>query len=984
MTSCTIKYMDRKGEVRELTDEEYVRAIEAGNLGSYLNSDNAPRVADPDKPSAKTLFKTIQAMFKRSEKVDAPMDEKSEWLRTQAFDSMFPIENAIRASGNSKLGKAFRYVLRTFQAKAEHDKQDLIDKKLNPLVEKMSQKFKAMRETSDDYKKGGYSLFLQDIADIGNLILHGRERNRYILASKHLGVTVEEASKMSNAEIVSKLKAKGYNATQIANAFAGSGRADVAIDELEKLINDRSPGLIEYYKTEVYPELKKLIDESDERLEKSGLLTKEMKDARPKFDWYVPLYGDPESEEGDALSSGKGNKMKDANDKKATGRSGTLADNPLKNVFGLAANSIQREALQGFKKSFVEWAQEPEAKTALQAKVNAGSTKEIFEKYTKADGTIDYRVKTTAASAGNTLVYRDGDKSVVIEIGNKPVLDALVGMNPTVDGFVMEGMTKATRLLSRIYTGYNILSFPLINKMRDVQSQIALVMADAPTEKKAAVARDLAKNNKYFLSGWKLGKWSGGQREEYMKWYDKLRGLGAMSHYTDLFKENPMDGIDQAFNDAVGGKAGAAKKYSRLLGKSVDSINNYFEATSRVALFKSLVENGVDEKEAALYVKNVMNFEVKGNVGRQFAALYPFASVALYDLQRLGRSLRSPRGKVVFAAQLASGLALYSMLREMGGDDDDGIARLDKAAIQDAGSNLLIPDEDGSFTKIPLGFGSIRIAATMAAAMHRYATGHTDTAEFAQNLLMDSVFKNVAPVQPKDISVTKDLPGFLTQTFTPAVFLPLVQLAMNKNYQGNAIHRPDDWVKNKLKFEAGFPATPAIYKDVAEELYNLTGIEVFPEALQHITRSYTGGGGADFGRILNLLGKAVDGESVEDLKEVPIAQAFKTYPNKYDQKKYLERYDEIKLLEKERAYIKGKDDQEALDAFDEKNGWLLALLPLYKQAESDLRGIKGDLRSAQEIEDPKDRQAAVDAENTRMRNIFSRTNAAVKVAKEER
>jgi hypothetical protein len=210
-----------------------------------------------------------------------------------------------------------------------------------------------------------------------------------------------------------------------------------------------------------------------------------------------------------------------------------------------------------------------------------------------------------------------------------------------------------------------------------------------------------------------------------------------------------------------------------------------------------------------------MNFETRGKYGRQLGALYTFAGPALFDARRMAQSLRSPRGAAVLVAQFAMMHGPYGAMKAMSGDDDDGIARLDKAPLSQTGQFLTLLDPnnpDGKGWKFPVGFGYGRIALTLAGALHRYADGVDDGATFAGNVGKEALMSNFSPLEPVDIDPTRDVSGWAMQQFTPALMKPLLQLALNQNAQGSPIHKPDEWTGSKLHFGESWPATSAIFK----------------------------------------------------------------------------------------------------------------------------------------------------------------------------
>lgn len=124
--------------------------------------------------------------------------------------------------------------------------------------------------------------------------------------------------------------------------------------------------------------------------------------------------------------------------------------------------------------------------------------------------------------------------------------------------------------------------------------------------------------------------------------------------------------------EAQGVKKWASLKHDfAALEKMMTAINDHMELTTRVSAFRALVESGVSEEAAAVWAKDVMNFETKGDAGIKANALFPFFTTSLYDARRTFKALSKKEGQILFAALTGGFLALWQMLAAAGGEDDD-------------------------------------------------------------------------------------------------------------------------------------------------------------------------------------------------------------------------------------------------------------------------------------------------------------------------
>lgn len=903
-----------------------------------------------------TLWENMRAMSRNptaakgaartflSEGGSAPQPKWLETVTTSLFDHLNPLEQVIRRAGNTESGRALRNTMRLFQGATEKTRQDFERQSVTPAMKALRDAYNRDFRKLDWYASRpgdeGHQQFLMDIGTVGNLVKHGRERN---------------------AEIARKTEGKQLD---------GSGRTNEQIDTLERDIRRDAPGLIEFYEQFYGDHLKPMLDYSDRTLRDAGLLTPEMEAGRPKYDWYVPLKGDPNAGEGD-FSGAPGGGLKAPKEKQAMGRSGTLADNVLQNLFEAGDSAIRRAGWQQLKRDFVRFLKEsPSAKVLLGAKVNdAPNQFEIFEKYVGRDGIVHQRVKPSAAMSPEALVLRDGNHTTIVHIGNRKVLEALQSANRAqIDG-VFSLPLKATRLLSAIYTRYNPM-FPAMNKLRDVQSMMSLVMADAPTSDKIGAVRRALVNNVTFTADWRMK--AGG---EFHKWAERYEELGGSTLYQDLFRDDTMKNLENEFGKLVGATTKyKAKAAAEKVGDFIDRVNEHMEMSSRVSLFKALVESGVAEKDAALYVKNTMNFETKGKLGQQLGAIYTFAGPALFDARRMAQALRTPRGAVTMLAHYALMYSLYGALKAMGGQDDDGVDKLNKVPLSQSGRFLTMidsSDPDGQGAKFTVGFGYQRIALTLAAATHRYIDGVDDLGTFITNVAKDGLLSNFSPVEPTDIDPSKDMAAWAMQQFMPSIAKPLLQLALNQTGQGSPIHKPDEWTGNKLKFQQAWPQTSALFQGLAKYLYDSTGVDVYPETISHLVRGYGGGGALDAIKAFEVLGEKA--ETDKSLTDIPLARTFGSGPLRQDMIEFRERSTETDRLVNERKYAQ---EQGSLDQFDEAHPNVEKVAAMYKAASGEIKSLYKEAAAAREIEDPAERQQRVSDVSRRVRAVQMKVNRA--------
>jgi len=310
------------------------------------------------------------------------------------------------------------------------------------------------------------------------------------------------------------------------------------------------------------------------------------------------------------------------------------------------------------------------------------------------------------------------------------------------------------------------------------------------------------------------------------------------------------------------------------------------------------------------------------------------------------------------AAQFGMMFGLYGALKSLAGDDEDGVNRLNKIPVNQSGRFLTFVTEDGTGYKIPVGFGYSRIALTLAASLHRYMDGVDDIGQFAQNVAIDGLISNFSVIEPKDISIKKDAMGWAMQTFLPTITQPMYQVAANQNFQGAPIHKPDEWTGSKLHFEQSWPNTPELFREAAKSIYDTTGIDVYPETLSHLTRSFVQAVHAIF---------IIAGEKAEKdwaLSDIPAAQGFASRASSQDSNIFRQNAEAALKLESERKYAMKEGN---LADFDAEHPDMIRDLSIYKSANKVIKELYTQRKAVAGTDDAK-------AINERIRSIQMRAN----------
>lgn len=796
----------------------------------------------------------------------ADPDRQDKW-----FDNQGELERIMKAHPGNTLAEAVRNSYKTYNAKVQRDIERELKPQFDAIAARLGAEYKRLRQSVPMYQglstADGMNLFMEHLDKIGKYIYHGRERNLEIA-----------------------IRTGGQD-------MAGSGRTDAEIAEVEAFFNQPEHGggeLIRLYDDLYQNQLKKVMDAADAKLRAAGLLTPEMEAARPQYRYYIPLYGKPELEDpalsaniNDSFSARTGgNTMtRDTLQNRthnAGGRHGTEAHNLFETIFTQAEIAIRRAQMQEPKRRLWDFLQTAEGIAAFDAQtqshtIGAGNTNPV-----NAAGQLTWQ---TAATAPNQIVWQDGNQIHIMTIGNARALNAVRNFNQPAfpyDGdpskqpgaAAYHAVGWATRFMGSMYTRFNP-SFILRNKVMDSLQQWQLLLADAPVGKMTTAkgvqgyleaAGNVAGRMGLVMNAMKYNiLWTGsiGKNSEYQQWLERYAAQGGVTSYaTFLGRDSLMNLSRAAWKEAATAGERARHPGDALTwgGKLMDGLNNLAEMTTRVSAFRALVEAGVSEERAANYVKDIMNFETKGENARHANALYPFFTTSLYDARRLFKVLSKKEGQVVFTALVGFSYVLWASIAAATGDDEDGVAWVDKYPMGVAARYAIIPirSDDGKMRgegiRIPLGFGLGRLANTVALSLRRFMNGTDNTGELISNLVNHAAIGSFSPLQPSDVNISKDPTYWLWQTFIPQVGKPALQYASNKNWRGMPIYNSDQYRSDgDLDYNTGMETTPDVFKTIAEKWYDATGYDVAPESLAHWYNAALGGLGADMAGVAETI-----------------------------------------------------------------------------------------------------------------------------------
>ena len=337
----------------------------------------------------------------------------------------------------------------------------------------------------------------------------------------------------------------------------------------------------------------------------------------------------------------------------------------------------------------------------------------------------------------------------------------------------------------------------------------------------------------------------------------ELRANGGLFKPVDLGGvENIQDHLDNIFAPEKWKDKTAREKWLAFKGgvhkleQSITSFTNHVEWTTRLAVYRTMKENGASPKEAAWYAQELTgNFGRKGLATRALASLYPFYNAGVQaDNASLSSVLKGgPKLLAKTAGSLAGLGAMIAMYNYwMGGMYKDQAGNNPYALLPSykrAGTSLAIQvpfmhEKDGSpyYYKAPTPFKlfslPINAGAAGVAMLHGDVTPGEYATEFANELISSGAHYSSTPTANPLVSAT------------PGALRGLTSLGTNRTELGAPIHpefptarqKPQSQIYTKHASEASIAVANALHKGGLAEIY--------PDDLDYISATTAGSAGS--------------------------------------------------------------------------------------------------------------------------------------------
>ncbi len=848
----------------------------------------------------------------------APVEKRwsKDWFKRKLQDKFAPIAD-MQASIEKVNGQELPEDQNTYRAeelfygKTENDLVKMEDNHVKPLVDAMTQ---------NNIESGELDQYL--------IAKHARERNAHI-ASINPEMT-DGGSGMTNAE-----------ADEILSRYEQEGKLaglSIAANEVYKITEKR----------------RELLRESG--LEDEALL--DVWDANYQF--YVPLKGYADDSEGKTIAkTGKGFDIRGKESMKAMGRR-TMAESPT------------AHAIQDLSATIIRARKNEVAQTFLNM-VESNPNPEIWEVFTdenpdsfrhNIDGEVRSRqshpddgriknydlMKMRGEKKDDYLSVKVDGKTKYIKLKDKDglLMEAMKNMGPAqVNGFT-KAMGAATRWLSMVNTSLNP-EFTVTNFTRDIQTALFNALAeqdltDGKVKDKQIAGSMVKGTGKAVGALYKHARGKLDQNDPMHTWIEEFLADGAKTGY---FDSKDVDQIGKDMSDLLdmtkGTNKGKILKAKKKVFDFVENINGSIENGVRLSAYIEARRAGVSRNKAASFAKNLtVNFNRKGEAGTFLNSVYMFFNAAVQGNVNFARAILTPKvdevtGKKSLnkAQKIAAGIVGASfgwaaLMREIGGEDEDGVPYWDKIpkGVRERSFVILKPGTDGEYFKIPLPYG-YNIFYNIGDAMEAAVQSDTRT---KGDLAAELALSAYASFIPLGSPVGDNEAESAALVATPTLFKPIVEIATNKNFFGGQIYRENMPYGHKLRdSQMSMRSTGEMYKGIARWMNDVMGdgmkykvdgeaplYDISPDTIEHIVEFGLGGIYRFGSRMLDTAGTVASGGDL-DVTSTPFIRQVNGEIRPYeDISNFYDARQELKNIEAELKSRKGKARMEFMQEYRDK------------------------------------------------------------------
>jgi hypothetical protein len=555
---------------------------------------------------------------------------------------------------------------------------------------------------------------------------------------------------------------------------------------------------------------------------------------------YVPLTGDPRTDDtaSDVFGTGSVNQSKD---KRAEGRSSSLAQNGIDAAYEQVGKSAQYHGWLPFKQELTKIYENLVAQ-------EGGDTEAVYNKYG-----IKRRRESEMTDLSSSVIFRNGadvnqnGSGWAYTFDSVAAIEALRHANMEQRPGWLAPVGWATTMSAKLITQWSP-GFALVNMWRDGPERFVNLstrtLANYPNLNMNAIA------------GAALVNWGNPATAltaqivlaEKLSMFDLAKSIA--NGIKDFSPDKDIAYMREMLEGGASSTTGAyLSRDSDTLAQKIASINGWdskiknvlviwndtFELRAPYAMYKALREAGVDKDAAAATVLGTMDFGKAGTAMAPIKVLYMFAQPIMTGANQMVMTLSTAKGRAIALAMTTVAMGLYAMLSDMAGEDEETkrrrMASISSTTLE---RNVPIILADGTVLKIPVPFGLFQLGWGVGANVMRALNGEQTPAETVGELAKMTV-KTFSPVSTSETSVARDPLTWAVQTFTPSVLKPVANSALNRGAFGGKLDSREFLDPSQAKWKFAKPGTPELYVEASKWLLTNAGMNTSPEVIKELS-----------------------------------------------------------------------------------------------------------------------------------------------------
>lgn len=550
----------------------------------------------------------------------------------------------------------------------------------------------------------------------------------------------------------------------------------------------------------------------------------------------------------------------------------------------------------------------------------------------------------------NVLAVKQDGETYYIYIKDSRLASALKNIGTPHHGKVVQVLGAANRFFAKINTTLNP-EFMVSNFARDLQT----AMIHLNSKEAEGIAKDSMKNLIPMLGAIANVEFKDGHGvdEEFYREFQKAGGQIGFFGYNDVM--SLAKGLDTLIKRQGPGVGKVTFRQIMKVAKLIEAGNTVVENGIRVAAYKGARQNGASPKKAAAIARRLtVNFNKKGEWGSTINAVWLFSNASIQGTARMIQALGSKRVRALVGTIVLGNIGLSFINRALAGEDEeDKTPYYEKvpAWVKETNTVIMLPEGKGKYIKIPMAYGYnvwAVLGQEIGDLLYKGWNGQlkaTDPIRSAVNFT-DAAVGAFNPMGSTRLSSAWGVFRFIV----PTIAAPIADTLVNETYYGSDImptrsswdHKPAS-----QRYFRGVSDTSRLLADYANRAtggndYQPGFVDMNPEVLDYLVRSYSGAGPMTAKRVLwdgsNWLFDAVRGE-VRRPEANDVAFIRRVYGEENDHtvaSVYYENLEEVKQAKD--AYEKGKLGSNP--GWRKRYGWMMPLFKKSEKMERDLRKAK--------------------------------------------